>query len=78
LVVDGETGLLYRGQNVEDAVKQLYGILDNPPLHQQMSQAAVERVQQKFAIQKVGDDYIHLLQKICSGDYEINGEVEVR
>jgi L-malate glycosyltransferase len=76
LVVHGETGLLYRGQNVQDAVKQLYDILDNPALHQQMSQAAIERVQQKFAIQKVADDYIHLLQKINPGDGGVEGEVK--
>lgn len=75
LVVHGETGLLYRGQNVEDAVKQLYGILDDPALHQQMSLAGIDRVQQKFAIQKVADDYIHLLQNIHPDDSGVDREV---
>ena len=73
LVVDGETGLLYRGQNVEDTVKQLYGILDNPDLQQRMSLAATDHVQMKFAIQRVADEYIHLLQNFHpsgSGDEE--------
>lgn len=64
LVVQGENGLLYHGQNAQDAVKQLYSILDFPELHQRMSKAAIERVQQKFAIEKVADYYIQLLEKI--------------
>ena len=73
LVVDGETGLLYRGQNVIDAVKQLYDILDDPVLHQNMSHAAIERVQDKFAIQRVADDYIDLLQNISQSSSRVNG-----
>jgi glycosyltransferase involved in cell wall biosynthesis len=75
LVVHGETGMLFRGQNVEDAVKQLYYILDNPAVHQQMSKAAIERVHQNFAIQKVADEYIHLLGKIVKTDVGANDEV---
>ncbi len=63
LVTHGETGLLFRGQNVEDAVKQLYGILDNHESYLQISEAAIERVHQKFAIQKVAGEYIDLLKK---------------
>jgi glycosyltransferase involved in cell wall biosynthesis len=76
IVMHGETGLLFRGQNVEDAVKQLYGILDHPLLHQQMSQAAIECVHQKFAIQKVAEDYIYFLKKIVGLDNGSNGEVK--
>jgi len=64
LVTHGETGLLFRGQNVEDAVRQLYGILDHTESYQQMSEAAIEHVHQKFAIQKVACEYIDLLKKI--------------
>jgi L-malate glycosyltransferase len=71
LVIHGETGLLFRGQNVEDAVKQLYGIIDNLESYQQMSEAAIERVQEKFAIQKVAADYVHLLKKI-GGSSEVD------
>ena len=51
--------------------KQLYGILDNPALHQQMSQTAIERVHEKFAIQVVADQYIHLLKKIVNESMRI-------
>ncbi|MDF2856698.1 MAG: glycosyltransferase family 1 protein, partial [Neobacillus sp.] len=71
LVTHGETGLLFRGQNVEDAVKQLYGIIDNQETYQQMSEAAIQRVQQKFAIQRVAADYIHLLKKIGGSASEV-------
>ena len=64
LVVHEEHGLLYRGQNVEDAVHQINRIVDNPSLHQQMSEAAIARVHEKFAIEVVAEQYVHLLQKI--------------
>jgi L-malate glycosyltransferase len=64
LVVHGEHGLLFRGQNVEDAVNQLSSIVDNPTLHQQMSEAAIARVHEKFAIEIVAEQYVDLLKKI--------------
>jgi L-malate glycosyltransferase len=70
LVVHGEHGQLFRGQNVEDAVNQLYGILDNISLHQQMSEAAITRVHEKFAIEVVAEQYVDLLEKI--GVYDSN------
>jgi len=76
LVAAGETGLLFRGQNVEDAVKQIYGILDDPVRHQQMSQAAIDIVQQKFSIQAVSGDYIHLLKKIGQMNKGVEGMVD--
>ncbi|QCJ42440.1 glycosyltransferase family 4 protein [Bacillus sp. S3] len=76
LVEEGETGLLYRGQNVEDAVKQLYEILDDPVKHQQMSQAAIDRVQQYFSIQAVANDYIDLIKNIIHLNNGAAGEVD--
>lgn len=75
LVVNGETGLLYRGQNVEDAVNQLYGILDQPERHDQMSKAAINHVQSHFSIQVVAEHYIHFLKKIGQVTEGDNGEV---
>jgi L-malate glycosyltransferase len=75
LVVHGEHGLLFRGQNVEDAVKQLGTILDDSSLHKQMSKAAIVRVHEKFAIEVVAEQYVHLLKKIGKIDSnEVNGE----
>ena len=74
IVVHGETGLLFRGQNVDDAVKQLYGILDNAELHQQMSKAAVKRVEENFAIEVVAEQYIELLKKIVPLNDNVDGE----
>lgn len=64
LVKQGETGMLYSGHDVHDAVRNLYMILDNPELHQKMSKSAVEHVDQHFAIQKVAEKYVQLLQMI--------------
>lgn len=68
LVKRGETGLLYRGQNVEDAVKQLYRILDNRELHKKMSQNAVAHVRENFAIERIADQYVRLLKRIVPLD----------
>lgn len=64
IVVHGETGLLFRGQNVDDAVKQLYSILDDHPFQQQMSEAAIRRVEEKFAIEVVAQQYVEVLKKV--------------
>jgi L-malate glycosyltransferase len=77
LVVQGETGMLFRGHNVQDAVKQVYSILDNPTLHLHMSKTAIEHVENKFAIQLVADTYIKLLKEICDSDSISNGEVNL-
>lgn len=75
LVEHGVHGMLFRGQNVEDAVKQLYTILDNPAQYKQMSQAAIRQVHEKFAIEKVAKEYIELLKEIVVQADGTNGEV---
>ncbi len=75
LVVSGETGLLFRGHSVQDAVKQLYDLIDNPTLHLSMSQAAIDHTQQHFAIHKVADDYVHLLLEIHDLKKGFHGEL---
>ncbi|WP_160718903.1 glycosyltransferase family 4 protein [Bacillus sp. USDA818B3_A] len=64
LVIDGVTGRLYRGQNVDDAVNQINNILDDPMNHQEMSLSAIEHVKQNFAIEKVAEEYIQLLKNL--------------
>ncbi|WP_445487039.1 glycosyltransferase family 4 protein [Niallia sp. 03133] len=68
IVINRETGLLFSGQNVEEAVKHIYEIVDNPDLYQKLSQQSVLHVSKHFAIKEVGDQYIELLK-------QINGEV---
>ncbi|WP_066308672.1 glycosyltransferase family 4 protein [Bacillus sp. FJAT-29814] len=71
LVVNGKTGLLYRGQNVDDAVAKIYDVLDNEGLHRQMSLAAINHVEKTFAIEVVADQYVQLLKKIIAGNSEV-------
>jgi glycosyltransferase involved in cell wall biosynthesis len=59
---------------VEDAVKQIYEILDNPERYQQLSKAAIDRVQQHFAIQKVSNEYFQLLNDICQNSQSPEGK----
>jgi L-malate glycosyltransferase len=68
LVIQGQTGHLYRGQNVDDAVKQINAILDQPELHTKMSSTATRHVQEHFAIEVVAEQYIDLLYEIVHGD----------
>jgi L-malate glycosyltransferase len=64
LVRQEKTGMLYYGQNVDDAVKKLYSIIDSPDRQQQMSKTSIQHVQQNFAIEVVADQYIDLLYEI--------------
>jgi L-malate glycosyltransferase len=64
LVLHEKTGMLYYGQNVDDAVKNLYSIIDSPDRQQQMSKKSIQHVQQYFAIEVVADQYIDLLYEI--------------
>ncbi|WP_108670739.1 glycosyltransferase family 4 protein [Peribacillus acanthi] len=75
LVIQGETGLLFRGHNVQDAVQQLYTILDDPLLQSKMSLSSIEHVQKTFSIQTVADSYIGFLKDLLSNNETTNGEV---
>ncbi|WP_428909492.1 glycosyltransferase family 4 protein [Niallia sp. Krafla_26] len=75
LVIPEETGLLYYGQNVEDATKQLYTIIDNPNLQQEMSQNAIQHVHERFAISVVAQQYVELLRKFVSPYLPVKDEV---
>lgn len=75
LVINGKTGLLYYGQNVDDAVKQLYKILDNKELHEQMSKDAIEHAKANFAIDVVASQYAALLKSLVYPDKSESGEV---
>lgn len=76
LVKEGETGLLYRGQNVDDAVNQIYTILDHPEMHQKMSTAAIKHVQDNFSIEAVAEQYVELLKRLLQ-THVADGEVKL-
>jgi L-malate glycosyltransferase len=73
LVLQEKTGMLYYGQNVDEAVEKIYSIIDAPQVQQQMSKTAVQHVQQHFAIEVVADQYIDLLYEIIHG--HMNGGI---
>lgn len=70
LVVHGKTGMLYEDQNIEDAVSQIYAILDNQSLHREMSMAGIEEVQERFSIEVVAERYVELLKRLPQKDGE--------
>lgn len=43
VVIDGETGLLHRKEDINDLIKAISQLIENPPLMSSMSQAAVNR-----------------------------------
>ena len=75
LVIQGETGLLYRDQSVQDAKEQLYKMIDNRELQQEMSQKAIKHVHQHFAIKIVAQQYIDLLKKLVQPNLPNKDEV---
>lgn len=77
LIVNGETGLLYRGQNVDDAVKQLYEVIDQPELHRRMSEGAIKRVVENFSIEVVAQQYVELLQQMVHSGSDNSGNGRV-
>lgn len=75
IVKEGETGLFFRGQNVDDAIMQLYRIIDNNELQQQMSKSAIEHAENKFSIQVVANQYLDLLKKLVPVNNDASNEV---
>ncbi|WP_018131680.1 glycosyltransferase family 4 protein [Effusibacillus pohliae] len=64
LVLQGETGRLYREEHARGATRQIYRVVDNPTVYHLMSQAAVERAQNQFAINRCAEAYIRLLKRV--------------
>ena len=73
LVLQEKTGMLYYGQNVDEAVEKIYSIIDAPQVQQQMSKTAVQHVQQLFAIEVVAYQYIDILYEVIHG--HMNGGI---
>ncbi|PFH83122.1 glycosyltransferase family 4 protein [Bacillus sp. AFS088145] len=67
IVLQGETGMLFRGHDVQDAVKKIYSIVDNKKFHEKLSQNAINHVENNFAIHKVADIYREYLLKFGKG-----------
>lgn len=64
IVIDGQTGKLFHGLNIEDAIKQLYTVLDQPDLQKKLSEAAIVHTQNQFHIHTVAEKYVHFLQTV--------------
>lgn len=73
LVKQGETGMLYRGQNVDDAIKCLFQILDDSESYEEMSSACVTHVRQSFSIEKIAGHYIELIKHIIQPEHKEAG-----
>ncbi len=67
IVEDGKTGLLFRQNKTEDAIKTIYSLVDQPELHQKISQQAIEHVENRFKIDLVAEQYVSLLKRIVHG-----------
>jgi glycosyltransferase involved in cell wall biosynthesis len=64
IVLDGETGCLFREEHVRGAAEQIYRIVDDQELYEKLSQSARERVENMFSISHCADKYIEVLRQI--------------
>jgi glycosyltransferase involved in cell wall biosynthesis len=63
IVKDNLTGKLFNGMNVDDAIKQLYFIIDQPEVQKEMSEAAIRHTLENFHIHRVAEKYVQFLLK---------------
>ena len=66
IVNDGVTGLLYEQNKTDDALQKIYTIIDHPEHHATLSHQAMKHVHENFAIEKVADQYIRLIEPIVA------------
>jgi len=66
LVLNGKTGFLVKPSNVQDMVKKIEYLLNDPKLATSMGNAGKVRIEKEFRLENVTNHYIELYQK-CLG-----------
>jgi L-malate glycosyltransferase len=77
IVKDGKTGKLFHGMNIDDAIKQLYFIVDQPEVQKAMSEAAILHTLEHFHIHQVAEKYVQFLLTIVQKGMDKDGVVKV-
>jgi glycosyltransferase involved in cell wall biosynthesis len=64
IVLDGETGYLFREEHVRGAARQIYRIVNNKKKYKKLSKSARKRVEEMFSISHCANMYIKNLQEV--------------
>lgn len=63
IILDGETGLFVKPDNLEDTVKIIEYCIENPEMMEQMGRNGRKRVEEYYSIKSVADQHIRLYEK---------------
>ncbi|WP_227937952.1 glycosyltransferase family 4 protein [Alkalihalobacillus deserti] len=67
IVVNGETGYLYRENYIRGAAEHIYRIVNRPNQYEKLSNKARERVEKMFSLSLCANKYIETLKEITKG-----------
>jgi glycosyltransferase involved in cell wall biosynthesis len=68
LIVDGRTGALFRGGDLDDLVQKLIFVLSHPDKVQDITKDAMEYVQRERRWSSVVEGYIPIYEKLLQGN----------
>jgi glycosyltransferase involved in cell wall biosynthesis len=66
-VVAGETGFLVPPRNVDELVRAIRKLVEDPALRRRMGQAGRARAVQRFAIERITAQYLDLYAELLRG-----------
>ena len=64
---DGRVGLVFRNGDVEDLERQIRYLITDPERRARMGQAARERAEREFSIQRMVEQYVSLYEELALG-----------
>ena len=68
IVVNGETGYLYRENYVRGATEHIYRVVDQPEKYDKLSNLARKRVEDMFSLSFCANKYIETLTEVTKGE----------
>jgi glycosyltransferase involved in cell wall biosynthesis len=71
IVINGETGYLYKENYIRGATEHIYRIVDQTHKYERLSDLARKQVENKFSLAQCATKYIEILKEITKG--EVNG-----
>ncbi len=68
IVIDRNTGLLYREEHVRGAVQKIYEVIDFPEVYEKLSKESRQHAETKFSLSVCADKYIDMLRVLTGSD----------
>jgi glycosyltransferase involved in cell wall biosynthesis len=65
IIIDGENGLLFEPNDLEDLAKKIAHLMDDPESCDQMSHAARQTILERFTMTKMMDEIESYLQEVA-------------